>query len=142
MHPYSTEYMAFDEVTCRYVLTEAALEANGTQLRKRLTRNRATNATAVINRFLRRVSDIIYNYIHEFNADNKRQDEWIATLPSGRRIIEQAMLEQCEYMLMNGDLSRSVELDKRRAAIDMSAKMTLDTVIPELGVPITYTGGW
>lgn len=142
MHPYSTEYMTFDEVTCRYVLTEAALEANGTQLRKRLTRNRATNATAVINRLLRRVSDIIYNYIHEFNADNKRQDEWIAKLPSGRRIIEQAMLEQCEYMLMNGDLSRSVELDKRRAAIDMSAKMTLDTVIPELGIPITYTGGW
>jgi hypothetical protein len=52
------------------------------------------------------------------------------------------MLEQTEYVLMNGDLSRSVDIDKRAIAIDYSAKETLDTVIPELGVPITYTGGY
>jgi hypothetical protein len=50
------------------------------------------------------------------------------------------MLEQAEYVLMNGDLSRSVERDKRQVAIDYSVVNTLNTVVPELGVPITYTG--
>jgi hypothetical protein len=85
---------------------------------------------------------MIYNYIHKFNHDNKRQDGIIATFPGCREIIQRAMLEQTEYVLMNGDLSRSVDIDKRAIAIDYSAKETLDTVIPELGFPITYTGGY
>ena len=142
MRPYSNDYMIYDEVTGHYVLTERALEDNGVQIRQRLTRNRATNATAVINRLLGHVSDMVYNYIHKFNFDNKRQDMIIATIPSCRYIIQKAMLSQCEYLLMNGDLSRSVEADKRAMAIDDNARAVLDTAIPELGYPITYAGGY
>ena len=142
MQPYSDDYMQYNESTGRYVLTEKALTDNGTNLRARLSRNRATNATAIINRLLNRVSEMIYNYIHQFSHDNKRQDGIIAIVPGCREIIQRAMLEQAEYMLMNGDLSRSVEADKRALAIDYSARETLNTVIAELGVPITYAGGY
>lgn len=140
--PHSDDLMTFDEITGHYVLTEQALLENGTDIRKRLEQNRTVNATAVINRTLRRVSDMIYNYVHKFNHDNKQQDLWIATIPSLREIIYRAMLEQTEYFLMNGDLSRSVERDKREIAIDYSAQETLNTAVPELGVPITYQGGY
>lgn len=142
MEPYSDEYMKFNEVTGRYVLTEQCLEANGTYLRKRLEKNKFINATSVIDRFLTRVSDIIYNYIHTFNIDNTQQDIWIATIESLRLIIKKAMLEQAEYFLLNGDLSRSVEKDKRLIAIDYSAIETLNTTVPELGMPITHNGGY
>lgn len=140
--PHSDDLMTFDEITGHYVLTEQALLENGTDIRKRLEQNRTVNATAVINRTLRRVSDMIYNYVHKFNHDNKQQDLWIATIPSLREIIYRAMLEQTEYFLMNGDLSRSVEREKREFAIDYSAQETLNTAVPELGVPITYQGGY
>lgn len=142
MYPFSDDFMQFDEDSGHYVLTEYALIYNGTNIRERLQRNRNTNATAVITRLLRRVSDIIYNYIHTFSTNNLNQDNLIATLPSLRPIIMRAMLEQAEYFLLVGDLTRSVEKDKREVAIDYSAKETLNTVVDEIGVPITYMGGY
>ena len=142
MQPYSDDLMIFDEISRHYILTEDALKANGIQLRERLMRRRGIDASAIINRILRRASDMIYNYLYRFNNDNHRQDEWIAEYPSCRRIIYQAMLDQVEYVLLNGDLSRSVEADKRRMAIDDNAKETLNTFVPELGVSLTYTGGY
>lgn len=142
VYPFSDDFMKFDELSQHYVLTEYALKYNGTNIRERLARNKNTNATAVITRLLVRVSDIIYEYIHTFSADNHRQDQIIASTQVGRAIIQKAMLEQAEYFLLNGDLTRSVEKDKRDIAIDYSAKRTLDTIIPELGIPITYTGGY
>ena len=140
IQPYSDDLMTYDKRMGRYVLTEKALIMSGTDLRARLSYNRTIDPTTVINRVLTRVSEMIYNYIHSFNANNKRQDELMATLPSLRNIIYNAMLNQAEYFIMNGDLSRSPEADMRRLAIDNSAKEYLDTVIPEYGVPITYSG--
>jgi hypothetical protein len=138
--PYSDELMTFDEATKHYILTEKALEMNGMALRRRLSLRRGAPVSEIINRLLRRVSDIVYNYIHKFNVANKLQDEIIAQYESARSIIYRAMLEQTEYVLLNGDLSRSVEKDKRAIAIDYSVVETLNTVIPEFAVPITYTG--
>lgn len=142
MQPYNDDKMRFDELTGRYILTETAIENNGISLRARLSANRTINPTTVINSLLTRASDMIYNYIHAFNIDNRHQDYLIANIPELRIIIYRAMLQQVEYILMNGDLSRSVDKDKRDIAIDASAKQTLETVIPSLGVPITYIGGY
>ena len=138
--PYTDDLMRFDETRNRYFLTEFALVMNGTDLRTRLTFNRTLDPTTVINRVLSRVSEMIYNYIHSFNSDNRRQDELIAKLPSLRSIIYNAMINQAEYFIMNGDFSRSAEPDKRMLAIDATAKEYLNTVISEIGVPITYAG--
>lgn len=139
-YPYSDDSLVYDAVRGRYILTEHALLMNGTDLRTRLTLNRTINPANVINRVLSRVSEMIYNYIHSFNADNRRQDELIAHTPSLRSIIYNAMLNQAEYFIMNGDFSRSPEPDKRLMAIDPTAKEYLNTVIPELSVPITFAG--
>ena len=142
MQPYSDDIMIYNELTGRYILTETAIENNGISLRARLSANRTINPTTVINSLLTRASDMIYNYIHAFNIDNRHQDYLIANIPELRIIIYRAMLQQVEYILMNGDLSRSVDKDKRDIAIDASAKQTLETVVPSLGVPITYIGGY
>ena len=140
-YPYSDDYMKFDELSNKYVLTEAALIANGINIRSRLSHNKMENSTSVINRVLKRVSELIYNYIHSFNNDNKTQDELIAHIPSLRNIIYNAMLNQAEYFLYKGDLSRSADRTLRMLAIDETAKEYLNTIVNEIGVPITYAGG-
>lgn len=133
--------MRYDALKGRYILTEEALIESGTDLRARLTYNRSFDASSIIARHLERVSQVIYNYIHQFSRDNNRQDELICELEPLQKIIYEAMLCQSEYMLMNGDLSRSVEADKRALAVDMNAVELLNKTVPELGIPITYAGG-
>jgi hypothetical protein len=83
---------------------------------------------------------MIYDYIHDFNTSNERQDYLIASIEGARPLIQKAMLQQAIYILKVGNLSLSVDDNERRKAIDYSAIRTLNTTIRELGVPITYSG--
>lgn len=141
-YPYNDNLMIFDEQSGRYVLTEFALENNGTYLRQRLSYNKTINASGVINRVLSRVSEMIYGYLHSFNNENNTQDELIAKIPSLRKMIYNAMLCQAEYYIARGDLSRSPDVNLRKLAIDVSAREMLNKTVPELGVPITFAGGF
>ena len=141
-YPYNDNLMTYNELTGHYVLTEFALTSNGTYLRQRLSYNKTIDATGVINRVLSRVSEMIYGYIHTFNNENKTQDELIAKVPSLRNIIYQAMLCQAEYYIARGDLSRSPDANLRKLSIDVSAKEILNSTVQELGVPITFAGGF
>ena len=140
MIPYSDNFLFFDNITGQYVLTEDALVANGTNLRAKLEFNRSVDASAIINRHLNRVSDVIYNFIHSYSNENKRQNDCIKIIPSLRALVYRAMLAQSEYMLLNGDLSRSTDREKRAMAVDENARRILETVTPELGVSILYSG--
>lgn len=142
MQTPSDNIMIFDEISKQLILTEQATLDNGIQLRARLSRKKNTDPTSVIMSLTRRVSNIIYNYLHQFSLNNMAQNEFIASNEECRYIVYRAMIEQLEYMLMNGDLSRSPEISKRQLFIDESAKQTLNTVISSIGIPLTYTGVW
>lgn len=142
MQTPSDNIMIFDEISKQFILTEQATLDNGIQLRARLSRKKNTDPTSVIMSLTRRVSNIIYNYLHQFSLNNMAQNEFIASNEECRYIVYRAMIEQLEYMLMNGDLSRSPEISKRQLFFDESAKQTLNTVIPSIGVPLTYMGVW
>ena len=142
MQTPSDNIMIFDEISKQFILTEQATLDNGIQLRARLSRKKNTDPTSVIMSLTRRVSNIIYNYLHQFSLNNMAQNEFIASNEECRYIVYRAMIEQLEYMLMNGDLSRSPEISKRQLFIDENAKQTLNTVISSIGIPLTYTGVW
>ena len=139
-YPYNDDYMQFDEFENQYILTEKALINRGIDLRARLAQRKAITPENVINGLLYTVSDMIYNYICACNDDDLRQKYLIANVPSLRQIIYKAMLYQAQYVLMVGNLSLSVDNDKRIKSIDENAKRILNTVVPELGKPITYSG--
>lgn len=138
--PYNDDLMYFDELSGHYVLREQALIRQGIDLRGRLANTKAENATYIINGLLQTASDMIYDYIHDFNTSNERQDYLIASIEGARPLIQKAMLQQAVYILKVGNLSLSVDDNERRKAIDYSAIRTLNTTIHELGVPITYSG--
>lgn len=140
--PYSDDFMRWDEESQRYILQEDALRQNGVDLRGRLAASKAISADLVINRFLRTISNTVYQYIHAFNADNDVQDRIIASFEGARKIMLAALLEQGIYMASVGDLSMSEDKSKRALVMSDHAITELNRTIPEVGVPLTYAGTW
>lgn len=141
IYPYDDEYMVFDHSTGHYVLTEKYItEQMGIDLAGRINERNAINPSALVKRFLKQTSNMVYNYIHRFNIDNLLQDLLIAKVPSLRPLIQEAMTEQFYYLSIVGDISRSTEREKRELAIDENCKAVLERTVPELGTTILYTG--
>lgn len=140
IQPYSDELMRYDELTNMYYLTEQALKRRGIDLRTRLAMTNSPSPEYVINGLLETVSELIYNYIHEFSLSNCRQDYIINSFSQARSIVYKALLQQAVYMLKVGNLSLSVDENVRKLAIDNSAKATLNTTITEIGASILYRG--
>lgn len=138
--PYSDDHMTWDEEWRRYILTESGLRAHGVNLRPMLEAGLAEDTTLDIAEFCRIVSDLIYNHIHKYSMNNMRQDAWIASYSQARQIIERAMVRQAQYMVAKGNLSQSIDASVRELDIDKSAAAVLDTVLPEIGVALTYAG--
>lgn len=135
LYPYSDDYMIFDEEKKRYILTEKdIMDKFGINLTTRLKNN------AMIKPTLNQISLMIYNFIHQHNLDNKRQDYIIAKTKDGRRIIMEAMEQQLLYFLAVGDLSKTPDESKRKYWIDEMAKEILAQDICEIGASILYTG--
>lgn len=125
-YPYNDDYMTFDEIFGQYVLTEKfALERYGLELYESVNERNSANAQLAVSAILRQVSNIVYNFIHQFSVYNKRQDHIIATNPNMRNVIMQAMGEQLLYMTQVGDLSRSTDPEKRKLAVDENAQRIL-----------------
>lgn len=140
--PYSDDYMRFDELSGRYILTEAALEAEGIFLRARLSRSPMINADAVIGGLCKTATNHVYNYVHKFSNDNYRQDVYLAKIPSLRPIIYNALVEQVKYIYFGGDRTLSKDKDEQALYMAPLAVDALNTTVPELGASILYTGGY
>lgn len=133
--PYNDNYMTFDKISHRYVLTEKdAFDNLAINLSERIPNEN------VRKRVLRNISIEIYNFIHSHNINNEWQDYMIAKTESGRNIIKEAMEEQLIYFLTVGDPSRSLEVEQRKMGVDEKAKAILMQTIPEIGTTILYTG--
>lgn len=149
-YPYSDEEMYFDESSKRYILTQKGVLNNiGENLSIRLDKGRGNNVENVVKFFLARISNNIYRYIYAHNTNNALQQAIISKHPFMRNLIKEAMLEQVNYELVNGDLTLYSGVDIRKGqkmedfqdrAIAPLAKEILDTEIPGVGVAITYQG--
>ena len=139
--PYSDDYLFYDENTGHYILTEKALMENvGINLRARMGDTALVNPEVAIKSFTRTVSDMIYQFIHEHNIDNARQDRLIATVPQLRQIIQKAMEYQAVYVINVGNLYLSTKPEERAVAIDYLAQSVFGNVVPCLGISILYAG--
>lgn len=140
-YPYTDDFMEFDEPSGHYILTEKALvEKAGLDVRARILATSTVNPETVVEKLRKTTSDMVYQYIHEFNVDNLRQDYLIAKIPELRPIVMKAMLYQAEHICFNGNGYFSPVKEDRQNAINELCKSVLNTVIPCLGASILYTG--
>lgn len=138
-YPYNDDYMVFNELSGRYVITEKALLSRGINLRARISRESMVSPETVIENLNVLASDMIYGFIHRYNADNATQDCLIAKVPQFRPLIMRAMLYQAEYIIFNGNLSLSADPNERAAAISPQSVQELEIVVPCYG-SILYMG--
>ena len=135
-YPYSDQYMRYDINSHQYVLTKKyVLEQLGIDLDKQAKGNKVFS-----DWILKRVSTLIYGYIHKHNINTRMQDYIIAKTKSARDIIFNAMSNQFIYMKMVGDLSMTTDRAKRDLVIDATAEEELSKFIPEIGSSILYNG--
>lgn len=140
--PYTDELLCWDDSTQKYYLTEQALIREGIDIRGRLALTKADSADYIINGFLKRVTNVVYGFIHKHNSRNDVQDYFIAVVPSLRAKILLALTYQALFIWFNGDWTLSAEKEKRDNPIDPVAIDELNTKVPELNNPITYRGEW
>lgn len=151
-YPYSNEYMTYDKEEHKYILTsQAVIDYLGINLISELNDINSVASQNKVNWFLYKVSDLIYSYIYKWNIRNDIQEYIIAKIPSARNIIFKAMLEQVEYMKVNGELATfsGVNITKGQVMPSFAsrficemAKDKLNTIVKETGYPLTYSGAY
>ena len=141
--PYDDAYMRYDELRQRYILTaQCARDELGIDINARVSAKGSANPQAIVNALLDRVSALTYRFIYAHNMDTEAQRYAIETLPSARRILFEAMKAQLTYVMSVGDMTLSLDRNKRLLNMDDVAVEWLNMSVPELGHSLTYIGPW
>ena len=152
--PYDDETMTYDMDLHQYVLTLGYVKAKlGIDLPARMNTAQSDDPQATAQYQLEQISNEIYSYIYAHNTFMLAQEYYANKLESSRVVIRKAMLEQLSYECVSGALAKfsgvnvktAQIMDRKgieKAIIGFDAKKALDTVIPEIGVALTYQGHW
>ena len=113
--------MTYNERLHRYVLAqECVLEDMNIDLGAVLNTSDVADVANAADRFIDRVSLIIYSWIYSVNPFRFRTERELALNAEKRTFILEAMKEQVLYMLNNGDLSAL-------SGINVDTGMTIET---------------
>lgn len=140
-YPYSDEMMKYDFKVHRYILTEKCVfEELNIDMSERIRRG-AINKQGMIGNLLNLASQHVYNFIHQHN-NTQAVNYIMAKTPTARDVLKEAMKSQLMYLLSVGDLSISVDNEKRKLWFSETAKLALNAVLPETGTTLLYRGGY
>ena len=132
--PYSNNEMIYNTKTHRYILNQGhVLTDMNIDLSTALNTSDSADVANAAEKFLDRVSMLIYSWIYSVNPFRFRTERELALNENYRPIIRDAMKEQVLYILNNGDLSAvsgvnvdsGITIDQRRllsARISPAAK--------------------
>lgn len=141
--PYDTDEMYFDPVLQMYVLTPVCAQRIGLNMEARVRQRGSVNGEILIKQTLQTVSMQIYQFLHSRVMDTVYQDYILACNPEARPVLQRALEQQLLYYWQDGNLSRSLDKNKRALDIDKIAQGILEnTNIPSLHHSLTYVGRW
>lgn len=108
--PYSDKYMVYSKTKHRYVLTLAcANDLHNVDLLAMSDGEMNKNNAA--DQVLERVSRQIYNYIYRHAWHRFRTERALALDVEHRRVLMDAMGDQLDWMVVNGDTYNNAERD-------------------------------
>jgi hypothetical protein len=147
-YPFNDNDLTYDFNTHRYTLTKQYMLNNGMNLDELLESTGDANKNTLPARFLRRVSDLVYEHIYSFNHDMLAVEYELAKNPQVREKIKRVLLEQAMYMISNGDLTIEsgisiLELRYMNTSKIMSAGLSaqVEKMLANLGIlNVRYNG--
>lgn len=97
------EGLVFDKENRRYVLDrDYYTTTTATTLEEVLTADNSTNIDAVVTAYLKRASQLVYDYIYSF-TDYPEIREWeLCHINKYVRLLRDCLVEQVNYMVLNG----------------------------------------
>ena len=151
--PYEDEKMEYDIENHRYVLKGSYFEEQtGIKLSDILEQGFSQHPEKLERQLLIQISDEIYNWVFEHNANNELQAEVMAFSQDFRKNLVRALVAQVQYEIQNGSLINfaNVNLKTGRTGkvndlyqwvISPMAKSLLDRKLNDFGgYAITYQG--
>lgn len=144
--PFDDTVMEYDYRHHRYVLTErGVLEELGEDLRVILNADCDANPTTLPQRFLQKVSQVVYNYIRGQCSDWNYIEHILACDRRIRYLIEEMLIAQTAYVLQNGFTAMSSGIDASKGSVtDIFAlrgwQKVADEVVTIVDTPLPYYG--
>lgn len=151
--PFDDEIIQYDYKAHRYVLTErGVLSELGENLDVILNSEGDANPSTLAERFLRRVSQVVYMYIYRDSMNEQWLEYILAKYPPLRDKIREMLQAQMLYMLENGDIglysgvniakgqAMEIESLRGRARVAPEVEDIALQTIPELGYCLKYVG--
>lgn len=136
--PYSDNQMIYNKSLHRYVLTQSGVRQGlNIDLTSVLNTSDVADKANAAERFLDRVSMIVYSWIYSVNPFRFRTERELALNGDIRPFIFAAMKEQVLYILNNGDFSAlsgvnidtGLAIDESRKRSAMVAPLAKDILI-------------
>lgn len=101
-YPYDDSNMRYDYALHRYVLTkEGVFELLGVNLDTQFNQFEPAARQRRAERFLRKVTNTVYDYIYEGSWNSQYLEYVLALYPQLRPYVQEMLVEQVEYALEN-----------------------------------------
>ena len=101
-YPYDDSNMRYDYSLHRYVLTkEGVFELLGVNLETQFNQFEPNARQRRAERFLKKVTNTVYDYIYEGSWNSQYIEYLLATCPQCRQYIQEMLIEQVDYVLEN-----------------------------------------
>ncbi len=152
-YPFDDGVMKYDYNAHRYVLTDdGVLRELGENLKVILNASGDANPSTLAERFLYRVSQVVYSSLYRDTQGEAFIEYILATYPPLRPRIKEMLQAQTLYMLMNGDLglmsgvnvakgqAMDINALRGRARIAPEVEQLAGEVIPGMGFRLNYLG--
>lgn len=152
-YPYDDKVMKYDYKTHRYVLTEkGVLNELGENLQLILDTGGDANPSTLADRFLKKISQTVYLYLYSDSMNEQWLEYILATYPPLRDWVQEMLLAQVLYTLVNNfvsdysgvNIARGNAMDinalRGRAKIADEVEEIANRFIPGLGYSLKYTG--
>lgn len=150
--PYSDGAMIYNSTEHRYILTpDYVKNALNVDLEVRLNSHGTSDRATLAQNYLSRISREVYTWIYAHN-NQLILEYYLAKSETARHVIQAAMEEQVLYWLANGDPALMTGVDSKRGAYadrrtirgsiisPIAEGMLENTILPETGCALTYTG--
>lgn len=101
-YPYDDSNMRYDYILHRYVLTkEGVFELLGINLDTQFNQFEPNARQRRAERFLKKVTNTVYDYIYEGSWNSQYIEYVLATCPQCRQYVQEILVEQVDYVFEN-----------------------------------------
>lgn len=140
-YPYDNDNMKYDYTMHKYVLQPTAVSTQlGYDLAVVLNPTGDNNPSTMGERFLKQVTNHLYNWIYSHNLRYKPfVEKALAQYSECRPIIEQCLLNEVEFTLKNGQFWDIIDINTNHRQVSFDTEILLNSTLPS-GLNLLYQG--